>query len=40
MQYAKKDYHLYPPEVIYAPQIGGQFNNGPPRPRPPHRIPH
>ena len=37
---AQSDPPVNPPEVIYAPQIGGQFNNGPPRPRPPHRIPH
>ena len=39
---AQSDPPVNPPEVIYAPQIGDQFNNGPPRPRPrpPHRIPH
>ena len=29
-----------PPAVIYAPQIGDQFNSGPPRPRPQRQIPH
>lgn len=30
-----------PPAVIYAPQIGDEFKDGPPRPRPrpPHRMP-
>jgi hypothetical protein len=39
---AQSDPPVNPPEVIYAPQIGDKFNNGPPRPRPrpPHRIPH
>jgi hypothetical protein len=38
---AQSDPPVNPPEVIYAPQIGDQFNDGPrrPRPRPPHRIP-
>ena len=29
-----------PPAVIYAPQIGDQFNGGPPRPRPQRKIPN
>src|SRR5258708_26840207 len=32
---AQSDPPVNPPAVIYAPQIGDQFNNGPPRPPPP-----
>ena len=39
-QPAQSDVPANPPAVIYAPQIGDQFNSGPPRPRPQRQIPH
>ncbi len=37
---AQSDVPANPPAVIYAPQIGDQFNSGPLRPRPQRQIPH
>src|SRR6266702_3609323 len=37
---AQSDVPANPPAVIYAPQIGDQFNSSPPRLRPQRQIPH